>query len=148
LLLAIGFSIIFPQKKWKKDWQGKWESKYCTGNTSETVTGEKLYFKERFTGTSKYISSDNLSYVQIINSFGGMEVYFDHCTLAPEGATMEIHNKFGGMELYIPRGWNIINRVSNSFSGVDCPKTQFTEGAPTLTISGDSTFGGVDVKLV
>jgi len=152
LLLTIGFSIIFPKRRWNKSGCqsgcGKWDIHSFNGSTSETVTGEKLYFKERFTGTSKYITSENLSYVQITNSFGGMEVYFDNATLAPEGATVEIYNRFGGLELYVPRSWNIVDRMSNTFSGVDCPATQQNPGAPTLTLTGVSTFGGVDVKLV
>ncbi|MCL2226723.1 MAG: cell wall-active antibiotics response protein [Oscillospiraceae bacterium] len=117
-------------------------------HTVENVSGDEIYFEERFSGTSKYISSENLSYVSIDNSFGSMEVYFDNATLSPEGAVVDISNSFGGVELYIPREWNVINNVSTSFGGTDAPERAQKEGAPTITICGSNSFGGVDVELI
>jgi predicted membrane protein len=148
-LLSIGFHIIFGKWFTRVKHTRKFRAKVMSQQQlEENVTGDRLYFKEQFSGTSKYINSDNLSYVSIRNRFGGMEVYFDNATLAPEGATVEIDNKFGGVELYIPREWNVSTRVSNAFSGVDCPTKAFDIAAPTLTLTGSCAFGGVDVKRV
>jgi len=141
-LLAVGFHIIFGKN------EKHWKPQRLADCAPENCTGEKLYFKEQFTGTSKYINSENLSYVQILNRFGGMEVYFDHAKLASDGAVIEIENRFGGLELYIPRAWNIVNQMTNNFAGVDCPNVTFMEGAPTITLMGNTSFGGVDIKFI
>lgn len=149
VLLSIGFQILFgsSKKKKHKDWVNV-QLNHDVKHTIEDASGEKVYFSERFTGASKYIKSDNLSFVGIENSFGGMEVYFENAVLSPEGAVVEIENKYGGLELYIPGGWNIVNNVSNFGGGTHNPKASWTESAPTLTLQGTNKFGGIDIKLV
>ena len=148
VLLSIGFYILFGRRKGAQIFN--WSSKY-TGDyeTIKNISGEKLYFKERFTGASKYISSENLSYVSIKNSFGGMEIYFEGATLSPDGAVVDIDNGFGGLEIYIPRGWNIVNQINNFAGGVDIPTTSsYIKGAPTITFRGRNSFGGIDILLI
>lgn len=145
-LLGVGFHLLFRQKKlWKTTADVNWGSKTPS---IENATGEKLYFTEKFTGACKYIKSENLSYVQLDNSFGGMEVYFENATLAPEGALVDISNSFGGVELYIPRTWNIIGELSNFAGASNIPESAPIEGAPTITLRGTNRFGGIEVKLV
>ena len=117
-------------------------------DSTETVDGERLYFKCSFGGSSKYVTSDNLSYVSVKNSFAGMDVYLENATLAPGGAVVEIENSFGGVDIYVPRGWNVINEMRNSFGGTEVPSKTKNDGAPTLTIRGENSFGGIEVNLV
>ena len=152
LLLAVGFKIIFGKRKNKKwyhmgfgfDSDDDCDEEYDT----ESADGEKIWFKGKFTGSSKYITSENLSYVSIKNSFGGMEVYFENATLSPNGAVVDIENEFGGLELYIPRDWNVVNNISNFAAGTDCPKFSSDDGAPKITLRGSNRFGGIDVIRV
>ncbi|MCL2563714.1 MAG: cell wall-active antibiotics response protein [Oscillospiraceae bacterium] len=145
-LLTAGFYILFGKRKKNRFFYrvGRDDEPYNT----ENVTGEKLYFEEQFSGSSKYISSDNLSYVSIQNQFGGMEVYFDRATLAPEGAVVDVKNAFGGVELHIPRGWNVDNQMSNFAAGIDNPDVRWVDGAPTITIRGSNRFGGIEINRV
>jgi len=144
-LLSIGFHTIFGKGKLTAiNWDGTREEYH----DKEDVDGEKVYFKGRFTGASKYIRSENLSYVNIQNSFGGMEIYFENATLSSEGATVEVENSFGGVEIYIPRGWNIKNKIDSFAGGVDCSDVPWIDGAPTVTIVGTNKFGGVDILVV
>jgi len=140
ILLMIGFYILFGKR------QPKYDTPKFLNNSSNPATGEKLFFAaERFSGTVKYINSTNLSYLGIKNQFAGMDVYFENTTLTPGGATVNIENSFGGVELHIPREWNVIDKVSNFAGGIDYPEFAWVEGAPTLTICGKNSFGGIDV---
>ena len=146
-LLSIGFHILFGKRGSKVDipfihvGHGDFAG-------AKAVDGEKVYFAESFTGTSKYIHSSNLSYVSIQNSFGGMEVHFNQAQLADEGAIVDLKNSFGGVDLFIPRHWNVSLQVSSFLGGVDCPQKPWVEGAPTIIIQGSNSFGGVDVEFV
>lgn len=146
-LLGIGFHILFGKKKGKTVFG--WNTENCGINfDTEHLSGDTLHFEERFSGSAKQITSENLSYISIKNSFGGMEVYFTNATLASEGAVAEIHNSFGGVDLYIPRGWNIVDQINNLVAGVDSPKRSWADGAPTLTLRGTNKCGGIDVTFV
>ncbi|MCL2409420.1 MAG: cell wall-active antibiotics response protein [Oscillospiraceae bacterium] len=145
-LLSIGFHTIFGKGKFAATISLDGTREY---HDKEDADGEKLYFAGKFGGSSKYINSDNLSYVSVKNKFGGMEIYFENATLSTEGAVVEVENSFGGVELYIPRGWNIVDQMDSSFAGgVDIPKTSHTDGAPTITLHGTNSFGGIEVVLV
>ncbi|MCL2213355.1 MAG: cell wall-active antibiotics response protein [Oscillospiraceae bacterium] len=152
ILLSIAFHILFKKKqsKWNfvKTGKGQWEVNGAKGAPKEDVSGENVLIKGSFSGSSKYITSKNLKYVEISNEFGGMEVYFDGAELAPEGAIVDVHNKFGGVELYVPRRWNIVTDIASFAGGVDCPRHSDDPNAPTITIRGNNNFGGVDIILV
>ena len=137
-LMSIGIHILFGKRF-------AWDSIH---DTTENVTGEKLYFEEQFSGAAKYIRSENLSYVSIRNRFGGMEIYFENATISPEGCVVDVENAFGGIEIYVPRGWNIVDSINNFAGGIDCPKFTHTEGAPTITFRGSNKFGGIDFSFV
>lgn len=149
VLLSIGFHMIFGSgKRWKKkDWVNI-NYHHDDNHSIEDATGERLYFEERFTGASKYIKSDNLSYVGVRNSFGGMEVYFENATLAPEGAEVDVENSFGGVEIYVPHGWNVVSKINSIFGAAEVPETPWVEGAPTVTFRGTNRFGGIEIKKV
>lgn len=150
ILLSIGFYMLFgSRKKWKKKDRVNINYNYNGEHTIENATGERLYFEERFTGSSKYIKSENLSYVGIRNSFGGMEVYFEGATLAPGGAEVDVENRYGGLEIYVPHGWNIVSDIKSIFGATDNGgEVPWVEGAPTITFRGTNRFGGVEIKRV
>jgi len=147
-LLTIGFYILFGKvtRVDKFAWTIGDSTSY--EHQTESADGEKVYFEANFTGASKYIHSRNLSYVSVKNSFAGMEVYFEDATLSPNGAIVEVQNSFGGVELHIPKGWNVQNEMGNFLAGVSVPKSAHVPGAPTITLRGSNSFGGIEVSLV
>ena len=147
-LLTIGFYILFGKvtRVDKFAWTIGDSTNY--EHQTESADGEKVYFENSFNGSSKYIHSENLSYVSVKNSFGGMEVYFEDATLSPNGAVVEVQNSFGGVELYIPKDWNIKNEMGNFLAGIDVRNRPFQSGAPTITLRGSNSFGGIDIELV
>jgi len=145
VLLSIGFHLIFGKGKLFPIYRN---DKWCDHGDAESADGERIYFAESFTGAEKYIRSENLSYVSVKNSFGGTEIYFESAKLSPDGCVVDVENSFGGVELYIPHGWNVSEQIVNFMGGTDCPGTRYTEGAPTITIRGRNSFGGVDIVFV
>ena len=152
VLLTIAFHLLFRKKqsKWNfvKTGKGQWEANGGIHGENESVSGENVLIKGKFSGTSKYITSKNLKYVEISNEFGGMEVYFDGAELSADGAIVDVHNKFGGVELYIPRRWNIVTDISSFVGGVESPKHSDDPNSPTITIRGNNSVGGVSIILV
>ena len=58
-------------------------TEYGTSQPHEShVDGEHVYHMNRFSGAEKYIDSQNLKSVEIINKAGGMEVYLDNVKAA------------------------------------------------------------------
>lgn len=81
ILLSIGFSLIFGNKErrnWKKACKKGYDEKDGYGNfTSSHAEGENIVHVTKFSGAEKYIDSKNLKSVEIINKFGGCEIYMD-----------------------------------------------------------------------
>ena len=158
VLLSIGFHILFRRRLTKADYNFNAYNPKSNKNingagangqpTLEYADYDRLYFSESFGGSKKYIDSENLSYVTVNCSFGGIEVYFNNAKLSPSGAVVDIRNSFGGVELFIPRDWNVNVQINNFFGGVSNSQNHFYEGVPTLTLRGTNTFGGIEIIRV
>jgi predicted membrane protein len=103
-----------------------------------------------FGGASRYLHSDCLETAELNCSFGGLEVYFDHVQLSPNGAEVYVNCSFGAVEMYVPSDWRVIDEMSASLGGVDVNKHLLSAApdAPTLTVTGNVSFGGVEVKRI
>ena len=146
ILLTVGFSLIFKKKP----------RQHCPNDYSDNVVEEYadagdsiVNCDAKFNGVNKYIHSKCLRKVNVKCVFGGVELYLDNATLAPEGATINLDVAFGGVDIFVPKGWKVVNNVSASFGAVDeSGRTATMEGAPTLYINGKVAFGGADIKYV
>lgn len=129
-----------------KTWEGNTE--YGTDQPHQShADGEHVYHMNRFSGAEKYIDSQNLKSVEIINKAGGMEVYLDHAKAAGDKVYMRIECYAGGLEIYIPRSWKLENNV-NCFMGVveePSGRTQEAVNDVTLVLSGTVKAGGVEI---
>jgi predicted membrane protein len=171
VLVTAGLHVLIPQRKFYKgknvrfaytgdnDADIEIDGAVKLGEDGEDRKGGK--FEEsgdennprisvQFGGGSRYLHADSLETVMLDCSFGGLEVYFDHVTLSPNGAEAFLSCKFGAIELYVPRHWRIIENMSASLGGVDVNgrREVVDENAPTLTISGNVSFGGVEVHRI
>lgn len=172
ILLTIGCSLIFKgirRKKWEKNfsydfrneekyWRKEnkfdktWKenAEYGTDKAHQSHTdGEHVYHMNRFSGAEKYIDSQNLKSVEIINKAGGMEVYLDKAKAAGDKVHMRIECYAGGMEIYIPRNWRVINNV-NCFAGAVDGPSEMDEAVNdvTLILSGTVKAAGVEIIRV
>ena len=154
LFLSIGFSIIFSSTKnfchinFHGDGEHKYHNKF--NRTVDYVDDNELDCKVSFGASSKYIHSQDLQKAYLKCSFGALEVYFDDAQLNPEGAEIFLDCSFGAIEMYVPKEWRIIEKVSTSLGGIDINNRRFSydENSPTLTLTGNISFGGVDVKSI
>lgn len=150
-LLGAGLSLIFPRRKRSKAQTDNWAIFGGDGNNRGTSeSADSLFFSEIFAGSNKYIRSPNLKRVRARTIFGGMNLYFENAVLDPNGAVLDITCLFGGMELYLPRDWEITNHATMIFSGINerTPGVHGVVGAPKLTLTGYSMFGGVTIYYI
>ena len=104
-----------------------------------------------FGGTSRYIHADQLETAHLSCSFGGIDIFFDHAELSPNGATVHIDCKFGGIDMYVPRHWRINEQLNCTMGAADVNNSRLathTPDSPQLTITGNVLFGGVDIWYV
>lgn len=160
IFASIGLHLIFRphMKRWEKRcerWESRCERRLDHGHgdfsrVSESVDDNNPFVKSSFSSSGKYLHADSLKSGQFFVSFGELEVYFDQAKLDPTGAEVYVDCSFGSLKLFIPRDWNVIDKVSASLGGVDDDKryNKPTENAPTLTLTGNVSFGSLEVHYI
>ena len=160
---GIGLSSIFwrfKKNKYQDKWQHGWHGHHghhgrCGRDgdwtTSSTTTSEDenevVVVDSTFGEQIKYIRSTNLKKVQISSSFSSVKVFFDGCTVSPEGLTIMVDCNFSGIVLNIPRTWNIDNQTRSAFGSVDgaiLSSGDYTQ----VTLVGDVHFGGAKINYL
>lgn len=148
LLGSIGCSMLFHGRKRSYYYGGEKKS----GEEWERIFDEKdesrIFFKNSFGASTKYINTDDLEFAQLECSFGTLKVYFDNAVIQKGNAAIQLDVSFGGVELYIPKSWRVINQVSGIFGGVVEKNQGRPEEMPTLTLMGDIAFGGVTIVYI
>ncbi len=152
VLLAIGFQTItsrFTKKGPKIHIYNDIEfGKRKNSSSAQTLHGEKIYIENNFSEAAKYVQSTNLESAKIENNFGSLRVYFDQTTFAHNSHVI-VDNNFGKTTLYFPRNVNIDNQLNATFGGVDEKGDYiFHENNATVILSGDASFGNVDVIII
>ena len=154
VLAAIGLAILFPKR-----------SKHIlifSGDTDGTKDRRGMRAQEggkdnnpvvtvHFGGISRYLHADCLETAQLDCSFGGLEVFFDQVQLSPNGARVNCNCNFGGVEIFVPRGWRVIDKMSCMLGSVNIDGRFVpppADDAPELTLTGNVSFGGVEVKYI
>lgn len=163
VLASIGLGLIFrsPRRWFKRllrrkrvdrmldkisngaDKKGEWR-----GSVSETLDGDKIFARARFTEACRYLHSEGLKKAELDVAFGQLKVYFDQATPDPAGAEVLVDVSFGEMKLYIPRSWRVIDNVTASLGAARNVEHAGEPDAPTLTISGNVSFGDLNVEYV
>ncbi|MGH3135464.1 MAG: hypothetical protein ACRDPV_03070 [Gaiellaceae bacterium] len=78
--------------------------------------------------------------------FGGIAVDMRGAELAAGGAHLDIHALNGGVAVTVPTGWRVQSNLKAVAGGVDVRVPEPDDpDAPTLTLDGFATFGGVAV---
>ena len=156
ILLSIGFSLLFgnkDKKKWEKEQYKNhhYREENGFGNfESSHVDGENIKHVTKFSGAEKYIDSNNLKSVEIINKFGGSEIYMDKAIPAGNVVYVRIECLCGGVEIYIPKNWQLEKHVSVTMGAVE-ENGSYSDGAVndvTMILSGTVKLGGVEIVRV
>jgi len=168
LISTIGLAILLPKRKSyfgvNMGYSGSFDDDYDEEDGNEdrfdtnSVGNRKRRVEEggtennpvigvSFGGVSRYLHATALESAVLNCSFGSLEVYFDQVELCPEGAEARVECSFGSVELYVPRHWRIINKTRCSFGAaeIDDRHTEAGEKPPTLVVSGNVSFGGLEV---
>lgn len=169
-LLATGLKILFKNK----DSKPKYE--YYSNSTSETFEeksytdkedngyqeskskyDDKKYGKEdadnirasaMFSAKPRYVRSANFTSAYLETNFGRLDVFFDDAQFNPDGSEIHIDCNFGAVNLFLPRNINIDNRVDVSLGSGGNQNYFYTEGAPTLVITGSVNLGALEIKYI
>lgn len=156
LLLSIGLSMIF--KGWCSKggnsgfvYHGGWKhhSDENYVNIIDEKDNETVYSTSSFSGTVKYVNTEDFKKAYIRNSFGSTKIYFDKAIIQGETAQIQVDNSFGEVELFIPKEWKIINKADISFAGVD-EKNSKPSGVENkeVYLTGDVSFGAITILYI
>lgn len=149
---SVGLSIIFKKArfhvKYKKRGTPLKGEDINVSATTQTTEDNTFESRVSFSACSQYINSTSLQRAYLSCSFGAMQVYFDNAQLHPDGAVVEVNCSFGGMEIYIPKTWNVIDNIQSTLAGVDEKNRRTGGDGPTLTLTGDVKFSGVEIIYV
>lgn len=141
---SIGLSIIFHNHHY-----------YSHSNHEEHFTeiidqedGNSFNFETSFGSSIKYVNSEDFNQANLKCTFGSMKVYFDNAMIQSEQAVIKLDVSFAGVELYIPKTWNIINKANISFGAIDEKNRNQSNGVPSVTLTGNSSFAGISIIYV
>lgn len=151
LLGSIGCSILFHPWRCRYSWRHYpfHDRHQAPGDfETETIEGKSINLKTSFSGSIKYINSDDFKTAYLDCSFGSMKVYFDNAVIQDGLATVTIDASFCGVELFIPKEWKVENRLSASFGGVEEKNRNISTGSPILQLTGDVSFSGVTIIYI
>ena len=143
---GVNFVVNIDGKKNRRhrnrDGEGQCEVTTDGGDENNPYVGVK------FGSATRYLHADNLQSAELFCSFGGLEVYFDNVNLSPEGAEVYVDCKCGGIEIFVPRHWRVVDGMDASFGSVEISRKleQNDENAPTIRLTGQVSFGGVEVS--
>lgn len=157
LLGTIGLSILFPGKKhWKNHSEGKWEwesgkwgcSHAESAGGEDMLNGEEIWFSNSLGESVKYLSANEVRQVNLKNSFGSLNVYFNNAIPKEGIADVYLENAFGSIVLYIPSDWRVIMDVDTAFGGAEEKGRCNPAGSNTLRVHGKVSFGELEIRYL
>jgi hypothetical protein len=110
--------------------------------------GSYINFKNSFSGSIKYINTNNFEQGNFNCSFGSLKVYFDNASMSGNSAVLRLNASFSGVELYIPKSWKIENKANVFLGAIDEKNKNSEITTNILTLIGDINFSGVEVIYI
>ena len=142
ILIAIGLDMIFMNTK--REHKNQIYIQECTMESS--MNGASIKIENSFSGNNKYISSENLSLVDVDNAFGQCNVYFDNAVLADGRCVINVDSSFGETNLYFPHTWHVEVDRDCAFADVKVHGTGCMDAdAPFVQVKADVSFGAVNI---
>ena len=139
VISTIGLSVLLSGK-----------NKNIQNRTEIHTKGNAPVISANFGAVNRRLHAEKLETVKLNCNFGSIDVYFDLVKLDPNGGTADINCSFGAVKLHIPKNWRVSEQITCSLGGVDMEKQSdgLEENAPQLTLTGNVSFGGVEVKFI
>lgn len=92
------------------------------------------------------IGSQQFAGGHAIAVMGGCEIDLAAVKNTAGEATIDVLSFWGGIEIRVPRGWEVVNRVTPILGGFEDRTVKSDPGAPRLVVRGTAIMGGVEVK--
>lgn len=101
-----------------------------------------------FGGVDRHISAQDFHGAQCTAVFGGCKIDLRDAQIQGSEAVLATYAIFGGVEIRVPDDWEVVNRNTSIFGGVDDRTRQSSRGrgTKTLILDGMTIFGGTSVK--
>lgn len=147
ILLTIGLSIMFSGVRSNKA--------YAQGNLGtknfgpvENVTGEQHAFHVNFGSASRRVETDNFIGASMKVNFGAMKLFLNDAIIQNADAYLNLEVAFGGAEIYVPANWRVINQANAFAGGLDEKGRMDSNPSKNLVVTGNISFGGVQIYYV
>lgn len=108
LFASIGWRILFPSRK----------KKTYTYQDKKSVRDRDIYIEENFGSCIRYIDSQDIENVMIINRAGMVKVYFQQASMKKINVDFYLNVFCGMLEIYVPRTWKVTDQTDNLLSHV------------------------------
>jgi len=158
LLGTIGLNLLFP------GFHGKRVKRHGGRVIEEHRSGETVSYENSFGSVVRYVPAE-ISNVRLDNSFGSMEIYFSDALLKGHVINVDVDSSFGNVTLYVPKEWEVMNNVEQSFGSVKAVELSFgfrqtdrdgtstdpaedTGEKNTLYITGEIAFGALVIEAI
>ena len=160
-------NLLFPRRNWKHmDWHriGMKNTPSASEDVEDSASGdagnseyeshigddgaESIRCEVNFHSCVKYLQSSALQHIRLENSFGSLAIYFTDSELWQHRGAVDVEVSFGTTELYIPASWHVICNVSSSFGGVNEHGRPSPASEEVLTITGDVSFGSLEIHYI
>lgn len=146
LLLTIGCCILF-----KKKHHSAFINFHHDGELSKEETDDNNPNAHvRFGGCSNYLHGKEIQSGHFSVAFGALEIFMDQAQLHPDGAEFFFDCSFGAIELHVPRSWKVKDNLRVFLGGIEnrTNNTILSDNAPTLTLSGNVSLGGIEIRYI
>ena len=146
-LLSIGFSFLFPKKRYCP-YKYKDQEEYYKYENKQEYDDSDMRFQTSFKESIHYINSTQFEYADVQCSFGSSKIFLDNATLKNDCAYINIEGSFCGIELFVPKDWCVENHVEFVFGGSE--ETYHCENTTTskLILQGKIVFGGLTITYI
>lgn len=144
ILASIGLSMIFRKSSWRR-FEKKNEN---YGNVVNHSDGNVIRCSTSFNSSMRYINSPDFERADLKCSFGAMKVYFDSAKIPSGRAIIALDVAFSGVELYIPKEWKVVNEANATLGGIDEKNRRTDTEFPVVTLTGNVSFGGVEIIYI
>lgn len=142
LLGSIGFSILRKPRIYHHFHNSSEQF------AQETVEGQRIYLDASFSGSTKYIRSDDFKGAELHCVCGGMKVYFDNAVIRDKSADLRLDVNLSGVELFVPKEWNVVNEAQITLGGIEEKNRNATTGVPVLRLIGKMNLSGLTIMYI
>jgi len=148
VLASMGLAALLPKRRRRNRCQNDGNHQQIHTEIGDKDNNPSVHVN--FGAVVKRLRADNLETIRLSCNFGALKVFFDQVELSPSGAEAILNCSFGGIELFVPKHWRVTDNLNCTLGGVGIGKdlAETPESAPKLTLTGNVSLGGVDVRYI